>query len=223
MAHLEGRPMLRDPTAPSRISVVVKVAYTVFIAVLVPVYLGYEPYGPLNFLWFCNIALLLTMVALWRESSFVASMQLVAVLLGSVVWLADFLTRLLAGVFLVRWTHYMFREDIPLYIRGLSLYHGFLWLLLLWAVARLGYNRRAWLAQCLLCWVLLPICYFFTDPARGLNGAFGPGGPEPQKWVPPGVWLALVMIAYPLFVFLPTHLLLCRFLPERSGTAAVKR
>jgi hypothetical protein len=212
--------MQGDPAARPRIPLAVKVAYTAFMGVLVPTYLTYEPYGPLNFLWFCNIALLLTTAALWWESPFLASMQLVAVLLGSVVWLADFLTRLLAGVFLVRWTHYMFRPDIPLFIRGLSLYHGCLWLLLVWVVVRLGYDRRAWRAQCVLAWVMLPVCYLFTDPARGLNGAFGPGGPEPQRWVHPSAWLALVMLAYPVCVFLPTHLLLCRLLPEHRAVAA---
>jgi hypothetical protein len=47
-------------------------------------------------------------------------MQLVAVFLPSLIWLADLLTRLLTGFFLTRWTHYMFRPDIPLVIRILS-------------------------------------------------------------------------------------------------------
>jgi hypothetical protein len=215
--------MQGDPAARGRIPLAVKLAYSAFVAVLVPSYLGYEPYGPVNFLWFCDIALVLTTAALWWESPFLASMQLVAVLLGSVVWIADFLARLLTGTFLVRWTHYMFRPDIPLFIRSLSLYHGFLWLLLLWMVARLGYDRRAWLAQCLLACVVLPVCYFFTDPVRGLNGVFGPGGPEPQRWMAPGLWLALVMLGYPLCVFLPTHLLLRQMLRERSVVTSPDR
>src|SRR6516165_1229649 len=92
------------------IPVAVKIAYTVFVAVLVPYYLRF--YGPANFLWICDIALLLTVAALWLESRFLASMQLVAVLLPSLIWLADFLARLATGHFLTRWTHYMFRPDI---------------------------------------------------------------------------------------------------------------
>src|SRR5438876_11564943 len=61
--------------APRRIPAWVKIAYTVFVAVLVPEYLRF--YGPANFLWFCDIALLLTVPALWLESRFLASMQLV--------------------------------------------------------------------------------------------------------------------------------------------------
>lgn len=191
---------------PRRLSLFVKIAYSAFIAVLVPYYLNY--YGPANFLWFCDIALLATVPALWLESSFLASMQAVAVLLGSLIWLADFLARLLTGHFLTRCTHYMFREDVPVVIRALSLYHGWLPFLLLWMVWRLGYRRRAWVAQTVLAWIVLPICFFFTDPARALNGVFGPSGEHPQTWTTPECWLLLTMVAYPVGVFLPTHLLL---------------
>jgi hypothetical protein len=110
----------------------------------------------------------------------------------------------------------MFNAEVPLIIRGLSLYHGFMPFLLLWLVARLGYDGRGTLLQSLLAWVVLPICYFFTDPARALNGVFGPSGQHPQTWMPPGAWLALVMLLYPLGVFLPTHLLL-RWIMPREG------
>ncbi len=123
----------RETSSPPRlIPLWIKVLYSLFIAVLVPYYWSF--YGPANFLWLCDIALLLTVVALWWESRFLASMQLVAVFLPSLIWLADFLARLLTGVFLTRWTHYMFRPEIPLMIRTLSLYHAWLPFLLLWLV-----------------------------------------------------------------------------------------
>jgi len=153
-------------------------------------------------------------VALWLESRFLASMQLIAVLLPSLVWLGDFLIRLLTGHFLTRWTHYMFRPDIPLTIRALSLYHGWLPFLLLWLVGRLGYYGRGWLAQTLLTWVVLPVCFFLTDPVRALNGVFGPSGEHRQECVAPGLWLALMMIVYPMCVYLPTHLSCAAFSGE---------
>jgi len=186
----------------------VKGSYTAFVAVLVPYYLSF--YGPANFLWMCDIALLLTVAALWVESRFLASMQLIAVLLPSLIWLADFLTRLLTGHFLIRWTHYMFRPDVPMTIRALSLYHGWLPFLLLWAVRRLSYDKRAWIAQTLLTWAVLPVCFFFTDPVRALNGVFGSSGEHPQTWMAPGLWLALMMLAYPVCVYLPTHMVMCQ-------------
>lgn len=192
----------------NRIPMPVKVTYSTFIVVLVPYYTRF--YGPANFLWICDIALCLTAVALWIESSFLASMQLVAVLLPSLLWLVDFLVRLTTGSFMIRWTHYMFRDDIPMVIRALSLYHAWLPFLLLWLVWRLGYDRRGWITQTLLTWVVLPICFFFTDPVRALNGVFGPSGERPQSWVQPELWLALMMAVYPLCVYLPTHFALCQ-------------
>src|SRR5438876_1672858 len=94
---------------PRPISFFVKVGYTLFIVFLVVDYWRF--YGPANFLWLCDIALLLTVPALWLENRFLASMQLVTVLLPCLVWSLDFLVRLTTGSFLTRWTHYMFRPD----------------------------------------------------------------------------------------------------------------
>ena len=55
-----------------KIPLATKVAGTVFLAVLVPVY--WHAYGPTNFLWFCDAALLLTVAGMWLESSLLISM-----------------------------------------------------------------------------------------------------------------------------------------------------
>jgi hypothetical protein len=206
--------MYDDPSLVTkhRIPLPVKLAYSAFVAVLVPFYVDF--YGPANFLWFCDIALLFTVPALWMENRLLASMQLVAVLFGSLLWLVDFIARLVTGFFVIGWTHYMFRADIPVIIRGLSLYHGLLPFFLLWLVFRLGYDGRGWLLQSLLAWIVLPVCFSFTDPVRALNGVFGTSGQRPQTWMAPGAWLALVMVLYPLAVFLPTHLLLRTVMPR---------
>jgi len=203
-----------------RIPLPVKIVYTLFILVLVPHYWNF--YGPANFLWICDIALLTTVPALWLESSFLASMQTVAVFLGSLIWLADFLARVLTGHFLTRWTHYMFRDDIPLVIRALSLYHGWLPFLLLWMVWRLGYQRRGWIAQTLVTWVVLPVCFFTTDPIRAINGVFGPSGEHPQTWTTPERWLLLMMVFYPMCVYLPTHLVLSLVFRRRFAARAAQ-
>jgi hypothetical protein len=200
--------------APNRsLPLLAKILYTAFAAVLVPYYWSF--YGPANFLWFCDIALLLTVPALWLESRFLASMNLVSAFLLQIVWLADFLARLIGGFFLVRMTVYMFRPDIPLPARLLSLYHGWLPFLLWWMVWRLGYDRRAWIAQTLLAWVVLPICYFFTDPVRALNAVFGPSGERQQTWMDPELYLVLLMAFYPLCVYLPSHLVFRRVFHTR--------
>jgi len=50
-----------------------KIAYTLFVCLIVPIY--WRRYGPANFLWFSNIALLATVPALWLESALLASMM----------------------------------------------------------------------------------------------------------------------------------------------------
>ena len=49
-----------------RIPIALKLAYTAFLAVLVPVY--WRNYGPTNFLYFCDVALFLTLVGIWTEN-----------------------------------------------------------------------------------------------------------------------------------------------------------
>ena len=123
-----------------------KISHTLFVAVLVPVY--WLRYGPANFLWACDIALLVTVVALWRESRLLASMMAVAVLLPELLWNLDFFLRLITGrdVIGLDATGYMFNPQPPLPVRLLSLFHVFLPPLFLWLVRRLGYQARAGLA-----------------------------------------------------------------------------
>jgi hypothetical protein len=215
LVHPE-EPALQEPELQNRalIPLWVKIVYTYFVAALVPFYLMY--YGPANFLWFCDIALLLTVPALWLESRFLTSMQFIAAFLGSMAWLVDFLPRLIAGYHVLGITAYMFRPDIPLVIRIFSLFHGWLPFLLLWMVCRLGYDRRGWLAQSLLSCVVLPICFVFTDPIRSLNGVFGPSGEKPQTWMDPWLFLAVVTVFYPLGLYLPAHLLAIWAFRKRS-------
>jgi hypothetical protein len=54
-------------------------------------------------------------------------------------------------------------------LRGLSLFHAVIPFLLLWLVYRLGYDRRGWIVQTLFAWLLLPVCFFLTDPAKNIN------------------------------------------------------
>jgi len=182
-----------------------KAAYTVYVAITLPVYL--RKYGPGNFFWFSDIALIVTVVALWFESSLLASMMLVAILLPELLWNISFFAGLLAGKPISRLADYMFETDKPLYLRALSLFHIFLPLLLLWLVSRLGYDSNAFIAQICVAWVVLPLTYWFTDPTENINWVHGPFG-QKQTHLPPLLYLALLMLAFPLLAYLPAHLLL---------------
>ena len=180
-----------------------KIAYTLFLAVLVPVYWAH--YGPRNFLWFSDIALLGAGAALWLESPLLASMMMLAVLLPECAWNLDFLGRLLTGHRMFGMSAYMFERERPRFIRALSLFHVPLPVGLVWLVHRLGYDRRAWLGQSLLALVVLPVTYWLTDPAENVNWVHGLGAP--QRRLPPWLYLALLIVAFALVLYLPPHLL----------------
>lgn len=183
----------------------IKLAYTVFVAITVPIYAA--KYSAGNFLWFSDITLLATVAALWLESPLLASMMAVGTLLPDVLWNASFFGQLLSGKRVSGLTDYMFDPRYPLYLRALSLFHVFLPVLLLWMAARLGYAPEALIAQTALAWIVLPLSYRLTDPKENVNWVFGLGG-EPQKRIPPLLYLGLLMLGFPLLIYLPTHLLL---------------
>src|SRR3970282_1217240 len=99
----------------------IKLSYTAFAVVTVAIYAGKYPLW--NFLWFSDIALIATVPALWLESSLLASMMLVGVLLPELLWNAGFAGRLLTGKRLFGLTDYMFDPTKPLYLRAISLVH----------------------------------------------------------------------------------------------------
>ena len=182
-----------------------KVAYTLFLCVLVPIY--WTRWGPKNFLWFSDIALLTTGVALWLESALLASMMTLAIALPELAWNADFFGRLVTGRHVLGLADYMFDSRTPRYLRALSLFHVALPVALVWMVHRLGYDPRAWLFQTVVALIVLPVSYAMTDPADNVNWVRGPGG-RPQTRVAPLAYLALTMLFFPLAVYLPTHVLL---------------
>lgn len=194
------------------IPLALKITYALFVCVLVPLYWRY--WGPANFLWFSDIALFVTLIALWLESPLLASMQAISVLLPDAVWSVDLVVRLSVRKDVTGITKYMFRRDIPVAVRGLSLFHVWLPPLLLWAVFRLGYDGRAWLAQSCLASVVLIICYFGTDPSANINWVFGPFG-KAQTKLPRPVYLALLMAFFALCIYLPAHLILMAAMPSR--------
>jgi hypothetical protein len=182
-----------------------KLAYTLFVAVTVAVYAA--NYGLGNFLWGSDIALLVTVPALWLESGLLAGMMAVGVMLPEVLWNASFFWQLLTGRHVSGLTDYMFDPGKPRYLRALSLFHVFLPPLLVWMIATLGYEPQAWLAQTVLAWVVLPLSYWLTDPKENVNWVFGLGG-RPQTRMHPLVYLGLLMLGYPALIYLPTHLML---------------
>ena len=182
-----------------------KIAETIFVAIVAVVYA--RTWGWANFLWFSDIALILSVPALWLESPLLASMMALAVLLADGLWNVSYFAQLLTGKRFIGLSDYMFDANKPRWLRALSLFHLWLPLLFLWMVAKLGYAHEALIGMTLLCWVVLAICYFFTNPEENINWVFGFGGKR-QTRRSARMHLLLTVAAFPLLVYLPTHALL---------------
>lgn len=214
-----------DSAAARRVPLWLKLAYTAFLAVLVPVYLA--NYGPTNFLYFCDVALLLTLAGIWTENALLVSLPAVGILLPQALWCVDFGVHL-AGGHLTGMTDYMFDPNRSLFLRGLSLFHGWLPFLVFFLVRRLGYDRRAfswWTAisagLCVAAYLWLPAAgAVLTDPKtpHNVNYVFGLDDTAPQHLLPPlaylGAWVGVLIGV----VYVPTHFVLRKICPARPAS-----
>ena len=197
-----------------------KVIYSAFLAVLIPVY--WANYGPTNFLYFCDIALLITLYGVWVESSVAVSMAAVGIMIPQIFWCLDFAAQGFwphAGM-----TGYMLDTTKPLFLRCLSLFHGWLPFLLVYLISRLGYHRRALVAWTVLGWALCLVAYFCLPPAgahladpnqpMNVNYVYGLDDGHPQTWMPQGLFLPLYMLLLFVLAYVPAHLILRRLFPQ---------
>ena len=214
----------------SRIPLSLKLAYTAFLTVLVPVY--WWKYGPSNFLYFCDLALFLTLAGLWRENRLLVSLPTLGILLPQALWCLDFAVQA-TGHRLTGMTAYMFEAQRPMFLRGLSLFHGWLPFLLLYLVSRLGYDRRALPLWTAIAWIACLVSYFFIpgpSPENALaaspsnvNYVWGMSDTTPQTWMPAPAYLVVWMLGLGTLVYLPTHWLLVRWFDQASTPAPTIR
>ena len=194
-----------------------KLILTVYVAVLVPIY--WVTYGPTNFLFFCDMALLLTLLAMWRESALLVSAAAVGILLPQLLWALDFLSSLV-GHSVTGMTEYMFQSSIPLHVRFLSFFHFWLPFLLIWLLRRTGYDQRGLPLWMVMAFTSLYVCYFFMpgppvpadNPALpvNINYVYGFSDQVAQTWMPEPVWFVLLQVMLVFLVFLPSHWVLKR-------------
>jgi len=209
-------------TLARRVPLWIKLPYTAFLCVLVPIY--WRDYGPTNFLYFCDVALFITLVAVWRESPFLSSMASVGILLPQAFWVADF-AACAVGLRITGLTAYMFEAHRPLFTRLLSLFHGWLPFLLAYLVWRLGYDRRAFLAWTVLALALVVVCYAWLPPPPAppdnpnlpvnINYVYGLSDSGKQTLMPDLAWLALLLVGLPVLIYWPTHVALKKLCRER--------
>ena len=216
----------RQPVTTA-IPLATKLFLTLYVAVMVPIYL--TTYGPTNFLFFCDMALLLTLVAMWSGSALLVSAAAVGILLPQLLWAVDFLSTLM-GMPITGMTEYMFQESIPLHVRFLSFFHFWLPFLLIWLLGKTGYDHRGLPLWMVIAFTSLYICYFFmpappapvTDPALpvNINYVYGFSDQGTQKWMPEVAWFVLLQLMLVFLVFLPSHWALKRLYPTSKNAVA---
>jgi len=182
-----------------------KLAYTAFVLYVMAVW--WKHYGWKNFLWFSDIAFIGAVPAMWLESSALASVLAVAVLLPELLWNVDYAGRLLLRRRVVGLTDYMFEADRPLLLRGLSLFHVPLPLVLLWLVAAYGYDAAVGLPGAVaLAIVVLPWSRIVTTPDKNINWTYGLSAAR-VRW-PGWIYVPVLFLGFVLLVFIPTDWLL---------------
>ena len=109
---------------------------------------------------------------------------------------------LLFGVRLTNIAHYMFDERIPLFVRGLSSFHGWLPFVLLWLLTRVRYDRRALRAQLAVAAAVLLVSFYFAPAppplaahpswAVNINYVYGFDDTRAQTKMAPELWFAMM-------------------------------
>jgi hypothetical protein len=179
-----------------------------WLAVWIPI--TAKNFGWVNFLHECDVAVFLTAIGLWYSNALLLSSQAVGMLVPDFLWCVDAGWRLFLGHHLIGGTEYMWDAQFPLVARLLSLFHVVLPIVLIYAVARTGYDRRGMWLQMGIFAALLAASRF-TPAVLNINFAFL----DPilhRSWGRAPAQFALIM-AGALVAFLPAHLIFRRFLP----------
>ena len=179
-----------------------------WLAVWLPAY--WAVWGWANFLHICDVTVVLTCAGLWFGNALLLSSQAIASIVVDLAWTLDIASRLLFGKHLIGGTEYMWDARFPLWVRLLSLFHIVWPVLVVWAVRRVGYDRRGWLLQSGIAAVLLVLSRQ-VQPALNINFAFR----DPlfhRAWGPAPVHLAVILLGLVVIIYWPTHLVLGRLL-----------
>lgn len=177
----------------------------VWLVVWVPLY--WRHYGPAVFLNLCDIAVVLTVAGLWLGSARLLSMQALSSLVVDGAWVLDLAIRALSGRHVIGGTEYMWDPRYPVWLRMLSLFHVWLPVTLVWAVRRLGYDRRALRLQTALAAVVV-VASRAIGPEANTNFAFRDPFLD-RAWGPWPVHVAVIVFGL-FVVYGATHLVLER-------------
>lgn len=171
-------------------------------------------WGWRNFLALCDTAVLLGCLGIALGNRLLVGSQALPAVMFGVLWTCDVTGALLTGKHLFGGTEYMLDGRFPLAVRLLSFFHVALPVVLVLAVRRAGYDRRALPLQVAITSVLL-VAARLTGSSN-LNYAYR----EPifhRTLGPAPAHLALVLAGITVLVYLPTHWFLRRIASATSA------
>jgi hypothetical protein len=183
---------------------ILAILITLFVLLLIPIY--WKKYGWSNFLWFSDVGLFLTVIALWSKSSLLISMAIVGILPFELIWIIDFLFYSIFKRPLLGIADYMFDSQYSLFLRSLSLFHLVLPLIWIYLLVIWGYRPEAIFYQIILGWMIFIATYLFSPPEKNINWVFLPNKLS-WRWIADFSWLLLLLIIYPILVLL-VHVLI---------------
>lgn len=200
-----------------------RAAYVLWFVAWLGVYFGY--FGWQFLLWFCCLANVYVLLGMLTGRALWFSLAAIAALAVQLIHVVDAITTFAFDHPLVGVTAQLLGPTRPLAVRVLSLFHLWMPLLLGYAIARLGYDRRAVWIQSAVAVCVLPLCFYGFDPSLHTNDAIMPrvdGLPFDRdfniNWVhafydhpEPDVGMQrfwIVLFGYPLAFHLPMHMIL---------------
>jgi hypothetical protein len=181
-----------------------------WLLVWTPVY--WRAWGWQNFFHFCDIAVILGCLGIIAGNRLLISSQCVAAIVPQAIWCFEICWRLATGKVFFGGAEYMWDASVPVFVRMLSLFHVALPIVLVYAVARVRYDRRGFPLQIAIAAGTVVISRAF-GPALNLNYAFV----EPlfhRTWGSAVVHLAAVLAFISTIFYLPVHLLLAKFFAQ---------
>jgi hypothetical protein len=165
-------------------------------------------WGWQNMLHFCDIAVVVACLGLWLKNALLVSGPTLNAIPIGILWTVDVAWRLMSGHHLVGGTEYMWDAHYALWVRLLSVFHTVMPFLLLWAIAKLGYDRRALSFQA---WTTAVLLIFSRFLPRELNMNYAFQDPLFHRaWGPAPVHLTVIFAVTVVVFYLPTHCWLSR-------------
>jgi hypothetical protein len=181
----------------------------IFLALWLAIYLKY--WGPTTFLFLCDIAVILTCIGIFTGNALLLSSQAVSSLVVDTIWLIDIVTKLIFNRHIIGGTEYFFDPNYPLWVRLISTFHVAMPFILIAAIRRTGYDRRALKLQFAIAAAAM-IASRFAAPARNINFAFA----DPflhKQWGPAPIHVAAMLVGLTIVIYIPTHAVLSRVFP----------